>query len=591
MGDQQYLAFLNGMNDSFQLNNQLVDQKNAVLQAAMGNPVDPKVFAKLPQDIQNVIGGGNRDSMLLQAQVLNDNIVKKNASTAADIQFLTSGYENSVARMDAQKQQAFDNFVRLASTFVDSSTGKVDVARAQKAFQEWYPGVDMSGLFAQLQGQVPISEYNKQFSGGINMAALSSEGNNELGSALSASIAKQEGGNYTSVNPTSGALGKYQIMPIHLPDINDPTTNKPLDPNNPQDVQTFLNNPQLQDQLYNKILGQLDTQYGGNTDQIIAAYYGGPDAAKIVGTPAADKPQKDGYPSINQYVQQVKSRMMPVIPKLSEGATPAEIDAALTGGPPLIISGKKVTQSTLYNGAMFSLLGVPNVENPLVGGLGTGARIPVASKANDIMTAYGITPFEAAAAAQDFKALSQANVKIVNQATFTKAFTATATDNLNLALALEPKVVQGDMKIVNKYAQWEQGNFTPAGPLAELETYVYTASREYAKVTSGGVGSVQALTDSAQAQADKLLNAAQSPAAFAATAQAMKNDMANVNNNYGNQISAFSPNITNLLGLASGGTESPGMGFGGMSVDTTTPGGDTTNSDAMFDDLYKQYAQ
>jgi hypothetical protein len=124
-------------------------------------------------------------------------------------------------------------------------------------------------------------------------------------SAFKSSITTQESGNYSAVNKDSGALGAYQFMP---------TTGLPLvglDPNKPADIQKFLNTPALQDQAFEKFVGNLSAKYGGDTTKMAAAYYGEDGAAQIVGTPAANKPQgKNGeYPSINEYVKQVGDRM------------------------------------------------------------------------------------------------------------------------------------------------------------------------------------------------------------------------------------------------------------------------------------------
>ena len=123
---------------------------------------------------------------------------------------------------------------------------------------------------------------------------------------LKDAIASQEsGGSYSAVNKDSGALGKYQIMPQYWFNAIG------LDPKNSADIQAFLNNPQLQDQLYNKIITTLNNTYNGDVDKVLAAYYGGDAAAQAVGTSSGDKPQGDKgqYPSINQYVMQVKAKL------------------------------------------------------------------------------------------------------------------------------------------------------------------------------------------------------------------------------------------------------------------------------------------
>lgn len=306
--DMTFMGMMNQLNTSFQQTNTLIDQKNAVLHASMGNPIDPQTLQKLPPDIQQLIGSGNTDAMRLQAQALNDQINNNSGSVASSIQFLTQGYETAVQRADQQKQQELDNLMRLAQTFVDPKTGTVDIKRAGAAFQSLYPGVDMSGVINQLQGMMPVSEYNKQFYQGTLTPPLGTttnvSGNMSLDSAI---VAQESGGDYSAIS-SAGALGKYQIMPVHLADVINPATGKPLDPANPADRQLFLNSPELQDQEYARLMAQLNTQYGGNMEKVIAAYYGGSYGASVVGTPAGDKPQNGG-PSINDYVSQVIARM------------------------------------------------------------------------------------------------------------------------------------------------------------------------------------------------------------------------------------------------------------------------------------------
>ncbi len=116
---------------------------------------------------------------------------------------------------------------------------------------------------------------------------------------VKASIAKQENGQYNKRNPDSGAMGKYQIMPFHLPSIGIQ--------NNDAGIQQFLGSPKLQEQLFNKIVDDLNTKYK-DPAKVAAAYYGGGGGAAKYGTAAGDVPQGK-YPSINQYVKQVLGRV------------------------------------------------------------------------------------------------------------------------------------------------------------------------------------------------------------------------------------------------------------------------------------------
>jgi hypothetical protein len=142
--------------------------------------------------------------------------------------------------------------------------------------------------------------------------------------------------------------------------------------------------------------------------------------------------------------------------------------------------------------------------------------------------------------------------KLLPQATATANASNTAADNLDLAVSKSADVARTGAKLVNRYAQWAQGELTPAKGLSEFETYIYTAAREYAKVTSGGAASSQGLTDSAAREATKLLSAAQAPETFAAVAQAMKNDMGNVTAEQANGLAKVSQTISDFFKVAHG---------------------------------------
>lgn len=152
----------------------------------------------------------------------------------------------------------------------------------------------------------------------------------------------------------------------------------------------------------------------------------------------------------------------------------------------------------------------------------------------------------------EYKANSGALNKLLPQAKATATAANTAIDNLDLARSQSASVSRTGSKLVNRYAQWAQGNLSAAKDLTKFETYVYTAAREYAKVTSGGAASAQGLTDSAAKEAEKLLNVAQSPEAFQAATEAMQADMANVLTNQTKTLSGISSTIANFFAAANG---------------------------------------
>lgn len=300
--DSSFLSLLNNMNQGFQTNNQYVTQKNAVMNALLGSPVDPTQLSTLPQNIQQIIQGGDKNQLLMQAKVLNEQISGYGKGVASSLQYLTQGYQNAQQEADKQKE---DSLTAIKELYAETG----DPTALQNYIKTNYPSVD-----------------TKTVNNIVNQV-VSSVG---IGDAIKA----QEGGQYTTVNPDSGALGKYQIMPINIGNVINPTTGKPLDGKNPQDVQLFLNTPALQDQAYQKIISDLSTKYNNDPAKIAAAYYGGAGGVAKLGTTAADVKQGN-YPSINDYVKQVISKL--------PASTSSDISDTTPSSP--IYANKKQQQS------------------------------------------------------------------------------------------------------------------------------------------------------------------------------------------------------------------------------------------------------
>jgi hypothetical protein len=211
-----------------------------------------------------------------------------------------------------------------------------------------------------------------------------------------------------------------------------------------------------------------------------------------------------------------------------------------------------LTPNAVYqNGVAWALTGQLTSQGMGNSPQARNARAAIQNKGSAMAAEAGT---DLATLRSEYKAYSGTLGKLLPTATATAGFVGTATDNLDLALQQSAKVGRTGSKLVNHYAQWAQGSFTPATGLSELELYVYTAAREYAKVTSGGAMSSQGLTDSAAREAEKLLSAAQAPETLAAVATGMKNDMANVVKNQTKQIGKVSSTIANFLKVTAGVT-------------------------------------
>lgn len=156
-----------------------------------------------------------------------------------------------------------------------------------------------------------------EFASGFKPTKTKSSMTMPLDNLKSALVSQESGGNYQAIGPTytkgngskasmeSGeiALGKYQILPTAW------FSKIGLDSSSKEDRERFLATPALQDEAFAVVMQSGMERYNGNLEKVIADYYGGPRAAAIVGTPAGDKPQDGGLPSINEYVKSVKSKM------------------------------------------------------------------------------------------------------------------------------------------------------------------------------------------------------------------------------------------------------------------------------------------
>ena len=139
----------------------------------------------------------------------------------------------------------------------------------------------------------------------MNNVPLNTSGNPNLESFINSIAQKESGGNYGAVNRSSGALGKYQIMPGNVPAWSKAALGRSVSP------QEFLRNPQLQEQVARFQLANYYKQFGPAGAAV--AWYSGPGNVKKYLASGGNSNQfsrKQGaYPSINDYARSVVNRM------------------------------------------------------------------------------------------------------------------------------------------------------------------------------------------------------------------------------------------------------------------------------------------
>lgn len=363
---EMFTGFVDKIRSKIEENNKLATSRSAILNAIYNRQPTQEELSKLDPATAALIQGGDRSQMEMTVRMLNDQMSGRVQSLDKSVDYLTKGYETSINQAETQKKDA--------QTFI--ATQLKDAVAL---------GLSPKQYMTQLYGEDGLKKLE-------TITGLSFSDTGVSGMDIQTAIASQEsGGDYTAVNKDSGALGKYQIMPEYwFASIN-------LDPNSEEDKQKFLSSPELQDKAYSNVINSLQKQYAGDQDKVIAAYYGGDAAAQIVGTPAADKKQGGGkYPSINEYVQQVKDRMgLPTTQNFSLTAQyPSDKDASI---PVKEYGGR--TKQALYNDAVSYLFQGKNIQS-FIGGLASSGnkdtyKTAIQNKAAAISRELNLSPTEA----------------------------------------------------------------------------------------------------------------------------------------------------------------------------------------------------
>jgi hypothetical protein len=145
----------------------------------------------------------------------------------------------------------------------------------------------------------------------VNMAQMipgsggaAPSGNGTFDSFVKALVGQESGGNYKAVNKSSGAMGKYQIMPGNIASWSKAALGHSVS------SQQFLASPQLQDQVARYQLQQYYNKYGAKGAAV--AWYAGEGTAKgYVKNPnsAAYNKAQGAYPSINAYALSILKKM------------------------------------------------------------------------------------------------------------------------------------------------------------------------------------------------------------------------------------------------------------------------------------------
>lgn len=127
------------------------------------------------------------------------------------------------------------------------------------------------------------------------------KGSGSFENFVNAITGQESGGNYSARNRSSGAMGRYQIMPGNIQGTHKGWDWEALG----RDISTaqFMASPQLQDAIARYKLQQYYNKWGPRGAAI--AWYAGPGAVNRVNL----NKSQGAYPTINQYANSILRRM------------------------------------------------------------------------------------------------------------------------------------------------------------------------------------------------------------------------------------------------------------------------------------------
>lgn len=520
LDDSSFMGVLNNLNNGLKQNNALVDQKNLIQKQMFDQPLTQDELAKLPPDVRSIVQGGNRDQMALQLQIINDSLQGRNNSVASSIQFLTTGYEQAQTRYNSDVA----NVLNYAKALNQKPS---DVMKALYPAEAARLGTQLDSLAAPLLTTTQVQ----------NPQATTFSTPDTFTAAADAMSQVESQGSYTAVSPTTGALGKYQIMP------SDWFSTIGLDPNSATDKQEFLNNPTQQDQLYGQIMQTLSKQYGGDIKKTIAAYFGGDKAAQAVGTPAGDK-ISDGNMTVNQYVDAV-TKGMGITNNLPGTLGSPTIDATTPGYATKPVAGAGgISQAEIDSAAMYlattgQMLGGSRSTTG-VGGLQTTA---IKNRAAEISSGANFAANKTVLASLGNTLTQQANY----QANMERSIN-TVDENLKLLSAGADKVNSSDSPLINEWSNLAKSNVIGSGDLAAYKAAIQTVRSEYSNILARG-GTV---TDSVRTEASTLIPDNITKSQLKQVLDTLHTEGQNVLSSANNEVSSIQDKINKIVG---GGTD------------------------------------
>lgn len=186
-------------------------------------------------------------------------------------------------------------------------------------------------------------------------------------------------------------------------------------------------------------------------------------------------------------------------------------------------------------------------EVPATGMGGLDFKTKIFNAASDRLTALGLTGADAAAEQAKYKANASSLTDTVKRRSTIAGFEGTAQDSLKLAEDWAGKALPNTgFTLSNEATNWYK-SFTQDPAMKSLKDATKTVTQEYAKIMSGATnGSIT--SDAARDRADEMLSAADSPQAYKAAVQILRQEMEFRINNLDKQITGLTGELHKGIG-------------------------------------------
>lgn len=176
------------------------------------------------------------------------------------------------------------------------------------------------------------------------------------------------------------------------------------------------------------------------------------------------------------------------------------------------------------------------------------------------MKEQNLTANDIASGKAEYKANASALGQVSKMRNQVESYEQTVQKNMDLLTGLVAKGAKTGAPIINRWIQAGRNAISGDPDVTAYNTAIQTVVNEYAKVMAGGTGSSAASSDSARAEAGKLLSNAQTPQQVQSAIQIMRKEMGNrieslkaqegdLKNRLGNRPDAPASNLKAKYGL------------------------------------------